>query len=104
MLLNLSPEPLPPCLQQVTRRARRFFLGPNRAVVPNPTDEANGCILGYLTPKPLQKALYVGVRDMADPYQQALEVSIVSTTYKGWQRERSSPPFPPGLEVTLSGL
>ena len=57
---NLSFEPLPPCLQQVTRRARRFFLGANRAVVSNPTDEANRCILRHVRPKTLQKALYVG--------------------------------------------
>jgi hypothetical protein len=37
----------------------RFFLGPNRAVVPKPIDEANRYILGHLTPKTLQKALCV---------------------------------------------
>jgi len=38
----------------------RFFLGPTRAVVPKPSDEANYCILRHVTPKTLQKALYVG--------------------------------------------
>ena len=38
----------------------RFFPGANRAVLPEPTDEANRCNLGHVTPKTLQKALYVG--------------------------------------------
>jgi hypothetical protein len=45
----------------------RFFLGPNRAVVPKPIDEANRCILGHLTPKTLQKALYVGAFETGQP-------------------------------------
>jgi hypothetical protein len=47
----------------------RFFLGPNRAVVPKPIDEANRCILGHLTPKTLQKALYVGAFETGQPLQ-----------------------------------
>jgi hypothetical protein len=35
----------------------RFFLGPNHAVVPKPSDEANRFILRHLTPKTLQKGL-----------------------------------------------
>jgi hypothetical protein len=46
--------------RQVTRRPCRFFLGAIRVPVPNPTDEANRCNLGHVTPKTLQKALYVG--------------------------------------------
>jgi hypothetical protein len=38
----------------------RFFLGPNRAVVPKAIDEANRSNLRHATPKTLQKALYVG--------------------------------------------
>jgi hypothetical protein len=38
----------------------RFFLGPNPAVVPKPTNEANHCNLWHVAPKTLQKALYVG--------------------------------------------
>ena len=41
-------------------RIAGFFLGPNPAVVPKPTDEVNRCILRHVTPKTLQKALYVG--------------------------------------------
>ena len=44
-----------------------LFLGPHRAVVPKPTDEANRCILGHLTPKALQKTLYVGYSQMGRP-------------------------------------
>ena len=43
--------------------------GPNRAVVPKPSHEANGCILGHLTPKTLQKALYVGCSESGGPLQ-----------------------------------
>jgi len=35
----------------------RFFLGPNRAVVPKPIVEANRCILRHVAPKTLRKAL-----------------------------------------------
>ena len=46
----------------------RFFLGPNPAVVPEkPTDEANRC--GHVTPKTLQKALYVGFSQISRPLQ-----------------------------------
>ena len=37
----------------LTPERGRFFLGANRAVTPKPTDEANGCNLGHLTPKTL---------------------------------------------------
>jgi hypothetical protein len=40
------------------------FFNPNLAVVPEPTDEANRCNLRHVAPKTLQKALYVGLRDM----------------------------------------
>jgi hypothetical protein len=36
---------------------------------PKPTDEANRCILGHLTPKTLQKALYVGSSQTSRPLQ-----------------------------------
>jgi hypothetical protein len=47
----------------------RFFLGPNRAVVPKPTDEANRCNPGHVTPKTLQKALYVGSPKSVDHHR-----------------------------------
>ena len=43
----------------------RFFLGPNPAVVPNPTDEANRCNLRHVAPKTLRKALYVEFSESA---------------------------------------
>jgi hypothetical protein len=46
-----------------------FFLGPNRAVVPEPTDEANRCNPGNVTPKTLQNALYVGSSEAVDRYR-----------------------------------
>ena len=46
-----------------------FFLGPNPAVVPKPTDEANRCNLRHVTPKMLQKALYVGFSESGRPLQ-----------------------------------
>ena len=49
--------------------AYRFFLGPNRAVVPKPTNEANRCNPEHLTPKTLQKALYVGFSQIGQPPQ-----------------------------------
>jgi hypothetical protein len=47
----------------------RFFLGPIRAIVPNPTDEANRYDLGHVTPKTLKNALYVVLSQSADPYR-----------------------------------
>jgi hypothetical protein len=47
----------------------RFFLGLNRAVVPKPIDEANRCNQGHVTPKTLQKALYVGSFESGQPLQ-----------------------------------
>ena len=47
----------------------RFFLGPNRAVVPKPTDEGNRCNLRHVAPKTLQKALYVGFFESGRPLQ-----------------------------------
>jgi hypothetical protein len=44
-----------------------FFLGPNRAVLLEPTDEANGCNLRHVTPKTFQKALYVGFSQIGGP-------------------------------------
>jgi hypothetical protein len=43
----------------------RFFRGANRAVLPEPTDEANRCNLRHLTPTALQKAQYVGFSESA---------------------------------------
>src|ERR1035438_708029 len=45
------------------------FLGPNPAVVPKPTDVANRCNLRHVTPKTLQKALYVGFSQISRPLQ-----------------------------------
>ena len=47
----------------------RFFRGANRAVLPEPTGEANRGNLGHLTPKTLQKALYVGSSQIGRPPQ-----------------------------------
>jgi len=46
-----------------------LFLGPHRAVVPKPTDEANRCILRQVTPKTLRKALCVGYLETGKPLQ-----------------------------------
>ena len=43
--------------------------GPNGAVVPKPIDEANRCNLRHVTPKTLQKALYVGFSESGQPLQ-----------------------------------
>jgi len=67
--------------------AFRFFPGPNRAVVPKPINEANRCNPGHVTPKTLQKALYVGFSQIGGPLQVA---------YFG----RSQFPFP---ETRLAG-
>ena len=53
----------------VTPEYGKFFPGPNPAVVPKPTDEANRCNLGRVTPKTLQKALYVGFSQIDRPLQ-----------------------------------
>ena len=44
-------------------------MGANRAVLPEPTDEANRCNLGHGTPKTLQKALYVRFSQSAGPHR-----------------------------------
>jgi len=54
---------------KVTPEYGRFFLGPNRAVVPKSTDEANRCKLRQVTPTTLQKALYVGFSQIGRPLQ-----------------------------------
>jgi hypothetical protein len=43
----------------VTREYGTFFLGPDPAIVPKPINTANRCNLRHVTPKTLQKALYV---------------------------------------------
>jgi hypothetical protein len=43
--------------------------GANRAVVPNPSAAANRCNLRHVTPKTLQKALYVGLSQIGRPLQ-----------------------------------
>jgi hypothetical protein len=45
----------------------RFFQGPNPAVVPKPTDEANRCNLRHAAPKTPQKTLYVGFSQIGWP-------------------------------------
>jgi hypothetical protein len=50
-------------------RPVRHFLGPNPAVVPKPTDEANRCNLRHLAPKTRRKALYVGFSHIDRPLQ-----------------------------------
>ena len=50
-------------------RPVRHFLGPNPAVVPKPIDDSIRCNLGHLTPKTLQKALYVGVSKSTSPHR-----------------------------------
>ena len=46
--------------RQVARRARRFFFGATRVLVPNPTDEPNRCKLKQETPRRPWKPLYLG--------------------------------------------
>ena len=55
----------------------RFFLRPNPAVVPKPTHEANRCNLRHVTPKTLQKALYVVFSESGRPLQ---------VVWFGWSR------------------
>jgi hypothetical protein len=47
----------------------RFFLGANRDVLLEPTEAANRCNLRHVTPKTLQKALYVGFSQISRPLQ-----------------------------------
>jgi hypothetical protein len=64
--LAAAPAPnSPPCQPCLTLSGT--FLGPNPAVVPKPTDEANCCNLRHVTPKTLQKALYVGFSQISQP-------------------------------------
>jgi len=63
---NAKPHALEPCAQLEFQVA---FLGPNPAAVPKPTGEANRCNLGHVTPKTLQKALYVGFSQIGRPLQ-----------------------------------
>jgi len=58
---------LPP--DRLTRRPLRFFLGAILVPVPNPTDEPNRCNLRHVAQKTLQKALYVGFYQIAQPYR-----------------------------------
>src|ERR1035438_9085463 len=62
-------------------RLRRNPAGSSRATLapssPKPTDEANGCKLGHVAPKMLQKAQYVGFSESAQPLQ---------VVYFGWPR------------------
>src|ERR1035437_2213655 len=66
----------------------RLFRGANRAVLPETTDEANRCNLRHVTPKTLQKALYVGFSESGRPLQ------VVGF---GWSRFQ-------GPEARLAGL
>ena len=66
---------------------RQVLPAPNRAVAPKATDEANCCNLRHVTPKTLQKALYVGFSESGRPPQ---------VVYFGW----SQLPFP---EAPLAG-
>src|ERR1035438_4985202 len=52
-------------------RGQGFFLGPNPAVIPNPTGEANRCNLRHVAPKTLQNELYVGFSQIGRPLQVA---------------------------------
>ena len=67
----------------------RFFLGPNPAVVPKPTGEANRCNLRHATPKTLQKALYVGFSQIGRPLQ---------VVCFGWSQFPNPGLFPPSNE------
>ena len=62
-------EPQHPPGARVTPEYGRFFLGPNRTVGPNPSDEANRCILRHVTQKPVRKALYAGHFESGHPLQ-----------------------------------
>jgi hypothetical protein len=53
------------------------FPGPNPAVVPKPTNEANRCNLGHVTPKALWKVLYMGFSQIGRPLQ---------VVWRGWSQ------------------
>ena len=48
---------------------RQILPGSQSRRCPKPIGEANGCDLGHLTPKTLQKALYVGLSQISQPLQ-----------------------------------
>ena len=58
------------------------FFNPNRGVVPKLTDEANGYDLRHVTPKTLQKALYVGFSQTGQPLQ------VVSLGWSHFQSQK----------------
>ena len=58
-----------PIGSEVRPESGRFFPGATRAVVPKPTEEANGCKLRHVSAKTFQKAQYVGFSESAQPLQ-----------------------------------
>src|ERR1035438_4337773 len=60
-----------PIGSEVRPEPGRFFPGATRTVVPKPTDEAKFRNLRHVAPKTLQKALYVGCSESAQPLQVA---------------------------------
>ena len=69
----------------------RFFLAPNRAVVPKPSDEANRCNLRHVAPKTFQKALYVGVFASS---------RLLQVVYLGWSQFPVPEAPPPRVGLT----
>src|ERR1035438_5993586 len=68
--LVIGPWPFNPSAPAYsTTESGRFFRGTNRAVLLEPTDEANRCNLRHVTPKTLQKALSVGFSESGRPPQ-----------------------------------
>src|ERR1039458_3918391 len=66
--LVIGPWPFNPSSPAYsTSESGRFFRDANRAVLPEPIDEANRCDLRHVTPKTLQKALYVGLSESGRP-------------------------------------
>src|ERR1017187_7701032 len=75
-----SPRPSPPSAGgegEAYAGIRQFLPGSQSRRRPEPTDEANRCNLRHVTPKTLQKALYVGCSESGRPLQ---------VVWFGWSR------------------
>ena len=68
LLTELSQSLIPP--KTALNRIRQVLPGCQlRRPLPEPTYEANRCDLRHVTPRPLQKALYVGLSQIGRPLQ-----------------------------------
>ena len=63
--LTFAPSSQPSALLAGEMFRAYLQRGANRSVLPKPIDDANGCNLRRVTPKTLQKALYVGFSESA---------------------------------------